>query len=330
MPGLFDPLDVRGVVLRNRIVYPAIATERSPDGLVTEAHVRHYAERAAGGAGTVVVEHSFVREDGRHSERQLAVDRDECVPGLTRLAAAIHDGGALACLQLAHAGPRRNVRRPTPPLGPSARPAAPGGEVPEALEAGHAAQHLVEAFTAAARRALAAGFEAVEVHGAHGFLLSAFTSPLLNDRDDEFGGDWVRRFGLPLSVVGSLHVDLPAELLVWYRLGGDDRADGGLVPEDAARAGRCLVALGADVLSVSGNLCGSRPPDLDDGREGYFVYAAEVVRTSVSVPLVGVGGVRTPAVADALVREGRVDLVAVGRAILADPEWPLRARAALA
>ena len=324
MPALTEPLQIRDVTLRNRLWFPPVARDQAtPDGLATDAHVEAYDALARGGVGTVVVEHSFVLADGRYSARQLGVDRDETIPGLARIAAAIRTGGATPILQISFAGARTSVGRR---VGPSAIPLPGEDEAPEELPAAEIPS-VVEAFGRAATRARRAGFAGAEIHSAHGFLLSEFLSPLANRRTDGYGGHLRARTRLALEVVEACRTSAAAGFLIGLRLGADDGLPGGLVPDNAARVATWLAQAGVDYVSVSGGLCGSRPKSAA-GVQGYYFPQAELVRAAVTVPVVGVGGVTDPAVARRGIEENRRDLVAVGRALVADPLWARRALAA--
>ena len=321
MPGLLSPLTVRHRTLRNRIVMPPLWSGKAGlDGLVTDAHVHYHRERAAAGCGLVIVEHAFVEVRGRHSATQLGVHTDAAVPGLARLATAIRAEGALACLQLAHAGSKGNPAvLGRPGVGPSAvaHPYALDCGVPEPLSE-PALAAVVQAFAAAADRARRAGFDGVEIHAAHGFLLSQFLSPLTNRRVDAYGGDVQGRGRLHLHVTEAVRRAVGADLLVLVRLGAGDDTPGGLELADSLTLAPALVAAGVDLLDVSGGLQGSRP---EGAAPGYFVRFAEAIRGVAGVPVAVAGGITDASHADLLVREGRTDLVGVGRAMLTNPRW---------
>jgi NADPH2 dehydrogenase len=174
----------------------------------------------------------------------------------------------------------------------------------------------------AAGRAMRAGFDGVEVHGAHGFLLNQFFSPLTNRRRDKYGGSSDRRMRFPLEVVGKVREQVGGRLLL-YRLGSDDLDVAGTRIEDSQKFAVKLEEAGVDIIDVSGGLCGSRPEQLQ-GRQGYFTPQAQQIRKVVDLPVIGVGGIREPEFADKLIKEGVVDLVAVGRALLKDPDWAMK------
>jgi NADPH2 dehydrogenase len=332
MPHLLSPLSVAGVTLRNRIVMPPMwSGQAAPDGSVTDAIVEYHRVRARAGCGLVIVEHAFVDPRGRASETQLGIDDDARVPGLTRLAAAIRAEGAVACQQISHAGARSSTKLlGRTPLAPSAvvYPSEPAGEVPAAATAADLVG-VREAFAQAAARAKRAGFDAVEIHAAHGFLLSEFLSPLTNRRFDEYGGAFINRVRLHLEVLAAVRVAVGPTYPVFVRLGAHDEMAGGLELDEAVQAAVALTRAdgGVSLVDVSGGLQGSR----GIGKPaGYFVaYAEAVKRATGPVPVAVAGGINDPRHADTLVRESRTDLVGIGRAMLNDAEWAAKAVAVL-
>jgi len=319
MPRLFDPLRVRGLVLKNRIVMPPMATElASANGEVTERLVEHYSRRAKG-PGLIIVEHSYVIRSGKLSENQLGIYNDDLIPGLAGLVNSVHEVGTPIAAQINHAGRLANSKiSAAQPVAPSPIPASITAETPRELRQDEMVE-IAERFASAAARALKAGFDAVEIHGAHGFLLNQFTSPLTNKRTDQFGSSLEGRMRYPLKVVDSIRRRIGKNVPLFYRLGADDRSPGGLTLEEGKKIAQKLVEAEVDVIDVSGGLCGSRPVDLKG--EGYLIHLAEGVKMTVNVPVVGVGGIVTAEFADEVVKSGRADLVAVGRAMLNDPDW---------
>ncbi len=329
MPGLLDPIDVAHLHLRNRIVMPPMASGRAgADGRATDDHVEYHRSRAAAGTALVIVEHSGVHPLGRYNEGQLCAWDDGCVPGLARVAAGIREAGAVACLQLSHAGSMGSPAVPgRRPVGPSAVGHPYGkGEVPDALDEEGIAE-VVRAFGDAAERAVAAGFDAVEVHAAHGFLLAQFLSPLTNRRCDAYGGSEENRGRLHVEVVREVRRRVAGRVAVFVRLGADDETAGGTTIDAACRVAQRLVEAGADLLDVSGGLQGSRPAWHTEA--GYYVKHATAIRKATGVPVITTGGIADPAFADAVVREGRADLVGIGRAMLKHPDWAAMAIAEL-
>jgi len=261
MPDLLTPLSFAGLTLRNRIVMPPMwSGQGTPDGLVTPGIIDYHRRRAAAGCGLVIVEHAFVHPRGRHSATQIGAHADTVVAGLGKLAQAIAREGAASCLQLSHAGSRTPSRvTGGRPLAPSAfrHPYEPEGDVPEAVAA-DALAGIVRAFGDAASRAQTAGFQAVEIHAAHGFLLSQFLSPLTNRRSDEYGGPIENRSRLHLAVLSEVRGRVGPDYPVFVRLGAHDETPGGLELEDACRAAAWLADGGAALIDVSGGLQGSR------------------------------------------------------------------------
>jgi NADPH2 dehydrogenase len=323
MTGLSDELRIKGLVLKNRIVMPPMATGlSSKKGEVTDRHVEHYSRRAKG-PGLIIVEHSYVAQNGKLSENQLGIYDDSLIPGFSRLAKNVHNEGAAIAAQINHAGRLASSKiTGTQPVAPSAISASPTAETPKELRR-EEIDEIVDQFASAAVRAIKAGFDIVEIHGAHGFLLNQFTSPLANRRADEFGGSLTGRMKLPLKVVSTIRGKIGSTVPLFYRLGADDNMPGGLTLEEGKTVAQRLVEAGVDVIDVSGGLGGSRPATLKG--EGYLVHLAEGVKKAVSVPVIGVGGIVTAEFADQLIRLGRIDLVAVGRAMLSDPDWAAKA-----
>jgi NADPH2 dehydrogenase len=314
---LSDPLLIKGLTLKCRIVMPPMATGfATKHGTATRSLVEHYV-RHAKALGLIIVEHSYVSLQGKLSERQLGIHDDSLIPGLKKLVQNVHAMGTPIAAQINHAGARTTKEiTGMPPVAPSA------AEGVRELQVGEI-EDLSYAFTVAAERAMKAGFDGVEVHGAHGFLLNQFFSPLTNRRSDKYGGSLENRMRFPLEVVEKIK-DVVRGKVLMYRLGADDLDPAGTIIADSKKFGLKLQDAGVDVIDVSGGVCGSRPEKLQ-GIQGYFVPQAHQIREVVNMPVVGVGGIEDPAYADRLLREGIVDLVAVGRALLKDPEWAIKA-----
>jgi len=294
-----------------------MATEFSTaKGEVTNRLVKHYVERAED-LGLLIVEHAYVAPEGRMSAHQLGAYSDKLILGLKRLTEAIHRFETPIALQITHGGSATTKATcGVQPLGPSPIANPRGGEVPRALSR-EEIRDIVAAFTEAARRASEAGFDAVEIHGAHGFLLSQFLSPLTNKRTDEYGGALENRVRLALEVIKGIRVQLGEEYPLLYRLGADDLLPGGLTLEEGTQAAKMIANAGVNIIDVSGGL-GSRS---DLKGPGYYVPLAAAVKEAAGVPVIGVGGITTAEEADTIIRSGKVDLVAIGRAILKDSKW---------
>ena len=329
MADLLTPLSFSGLKLRNRIVMPPMwSGQANPDGSVTEKIIDYHRVRAAAGCGLVIVEHSFVVPGGRHTPTQMGVYSDGMVEGLRRLSSAIRAAGAVAALQLSHAGSRASAAvLGVKPVAPSAvrHPHEPAGDIPDALTPA-LIRETVAAFGEAAVRAREAGFDAVEVHAAHGFLLSEFLSPLTNQRQDEYGGTLEGRSRIHFEILAEVRRRTGPEFPVFVRLGAHDETPGGLALDESGRVASLLASSGASLIDVSGGLQGSR----GIGKmPGYFVPYAASIKADVAVPVIVTGGIREAAFADQIVREGKADLVGIGRAMLEDAEWASKAIRAL-
>ncbi|MBN1285689.1 MAG: NADH:flavin oxidoreductase [Anaerolineae bacterium] len=324
MTGLFSPLQIKNLTLKNRIALPPMANSLSDDsGAVTDKHIKHYVRRAEAGVGMVIVEHAYVRRDGRVDARQLGIHDDALVPGLRRLAEAVKACDTVVGIQITHGGGKATQATAGGPVLAPAEGIIPGGAEPAVALSTSQIAEIVAAFAAGARRALDAGFDFVEIHGAHGYLLSQFLSPLTNP------GSLEGRLRAPLQVVKAVRALVDDDHLLLYRLGASDYMPGGLTEAEGRRAAGALAAAGVDMLDVSGGLNGSQPPDWDKKSQGYFVPMAAGVRAEAKVPVVVAGGITDPHAADRFIREGQVDMVAIGRAMLVNPDWAARARAAL-
>ena len=317
MAGLLDPLKVKGLTFKNRIVMPPMQTGRATvKGAVTDRLINFYVRRSAA-LGLLIVEHSYVSASGKLSLKQLGIYDDELIDGLERLASRVHAVGTPAVVQITHAGGIANKKViGEEPAGPSAT-----GKTRELTRS--QIEALVEEFAIAAERAIKAGFDGVELHGAHGFLLNQFFSPLLNKRGDEYGGSLENRMRFPVMVVKKVRENVGGRLLL-YRLGADDLAPNGTHVDDSAAFAVKLEQYGVDVIDVSGGLCGSEPKQLRSVK-GYFVPQAYEIKKAVKTPIIGVGGITEAEYADKLIRDGKVDLVAVGRALWRDPKWAEKA-----
>jgi len=323
MPSLLDPIEIGSLRLKNRIVMPPMATGlATTEGEVTEELIKHYVHRAKA-LGLLIVEHSYVERGGKLSSRQLGIFDDELIAGLTRLTEQVHALGTPIALQINHAGRLTTSEMcGAQPVAPSPVPHSDEHEIPRALSKNEI-ENLGEAFASAAERAVESGFDAVEIHGAHGFLLSQFLSPLSNKRDDQYGGRLEDRMRFPLMVVTRVKEKI-GNFPLLYRLGADDMKPGGLSLDESKVVAQRLVEKGVHAVDVSGGMMGSRPENLQ-GIPGYFVPFAEEIKRVVDVPVIGVGGITTPEFANEVIANGRADLVAVGRAMSADADWASKA-----
>lgn len=321
MPSLSDPLLTAKLELKNRIVMPPMANDlATADGEVTGQLIDHYRRPAEADVALVIIEHSYITPGGKMSVNQLGIHQDSLVPGLQRLAAAIRDAGAKSAIQLTHAGANTSAEVcGCQPVGPSEIPASRRREKPRPLEVAEI-KDIVAAYREAARRAREAGFDAVEIHGAHGFLLNEFTSPYTNKRSDSYGGSLANRLRLPLEVIGAIRAQVGKGFPLLYRFGANDFLRDGIDLDQARKIAPALVEAGIDILDISGGLCGSRPETFQDV-QGYFVPLAQTIKAVVEVPVIAVGGIKDAKFANQVIVDQQADLVAVGRALLKNPLW---------
>lgn len=323
-----QPIRIGNVEVKNRLAMAPMAVYKATEaGSVTPALCAHYAERAQrSGVGLIITEHSYILPQGKAKPRQVSCARDEDAMGLSALADACHNNGIKAICQVSHAGgaARRHVTglapaAPSPLLSPAAIRATEGEGDPEELSARDIAA-IVAAFAAAARRVRDAGFDGVEIHSAHAYLLDQFYSPLLNARTDGYGGPLENRLRIHREVLAAVRQAIGPEFAVGVRLGGCDYEEGGATIADAVEAARILEAAGADYLSVSGGWHRYEVPGRDE--PGWFADQAAAVKGAVGIPVLLTGGVKEPSQAEALLAAGVCDIVGIGRALLKDAAWP--------
>jgi 2,4-dienoyl-CoA reductase-like NADH-dependent reductase (Old Yellow Enzyme family)/thioredoxin reductase len=329
MGKLFEPIKIGTMKLKNRIVMPAIGTNfSSEDGFVTRALTNYHVERAKGGVGLIIVEGAYVEPRGKGSVRQLAVDHDNKISGLRKLATAIQANGAKATLQLFHGG-RQSASSiiGTQPVSASEVFCRLTQETPRAL-AVEEIQDVVENFAEGSRRTKAAGFDAVEIHGAHGYLINQFLSPLTNKRTDKYGGDVKGRTRFLLEILELTRGEVGSNYPILCRINGDDYIEGGLTLEETKKIAQLLEAAGVDALHVSGGVYDSPVPVTTSPMalpRGNMVHLAQAIKKVVNVPVIAVGRINDPELAETILLEGKADLVSMGRALLADPQLPVKA-----
>lgn len=320
--GLFDSIKINSLELRNRILMAPMATNLAGEqkGEVTDKLIKHYAERAEK-TGIIITEHNYIEPVGRFHECQMGIYSDTLIPGMKKLVKAVRDCGTPIGIQLSHAGGRASSSLGgQTPVAPSSIPGEK--ETPRELTE-RQIESLVEKFGKAAERALTADFDLIEIHGAHGFLLNQFFSPITNKRKDDYGGSLKNRMRFPLQVVKRIREIVGDNLPLEYRLGSVDLAPGGVNIEDSEVFARELVWAGIDSINVSGGLCGPSPSSL--GGEGFFIPQAEAIKKSCKAIVIGGGGITIPEFADKMIKEKRVDMVFIGRAFLQDPKWAANA-----
>ena len=342
--GLFSAYSLRGVTLPNRVVVSPMSQYIAEDGHANDWHFAHLSRFALGGAGLVFTEATAVERRARRTPGDLGLWDDAQIPELARIAGFVSEQGSVPGIQLAHAGRKASERRPwhgeTPlnaedeaergeapwtAIGPSAVPYGENWHPPRAMTLDDIAT-VIDAFRAAAARALAAGFKVVEVYAGHGFLLHQFYSPIANTRDDAYGGSFDGRIRLSVEVARAIREVWPDELPLIFRLSATDWVDGGWELEDTVELARRLKAAGVDMIDCStGGIGGTRKPRRMPLAPAFQTPHAETVRREAGIAAMTVGFIWEAAVADRIVREDRADLIAMARALLYNPNWPLQA-----
>jgi 2,4-dienoyl-CoA reductase-like NADH-dependent reductase (Old Yellow Enzyme family) len=336
-PRLFAPLQQRSILLPNRIAVSPMCQYSSLDGHASDWHLVHLGCRAVGGAGVVMTEAAAVSPEGRITPGDLGIYSDGHIPQLERITRFIREQGSVPAIQLAHAGRKASMTKPwetpahalTPAEGgwenvvaPSAERFAPYYPLPHSMDRA-AMDKVVADFTTATQRAVAAGFLLAEVHAAHGYLAHEFLSPLSNTRSDEYGGSLENRARFPLEIVRAVRGAFPEHLPVWVRISAVDWVDGGLTIEDSIAFAKLLKQEGIDLVDVSSG--GNDPRQQIALGPGYQVPFAERIRREAGIEVGAVGMITEPEQAEAILSEGRADLVLLAREFLRDPYWPIHA-----
>jgi 2,4-dienoyl-CoA reductase-like NADH-dependent reductase (Old Yellow Enzyme family) len=336
---LFSPLQIRGMHLRNRIVVSPMCQYSCDDGFATDWHLVHLGSRAVGGAALVFTEATAVEARGRISPRDLGIWKDDHMEMLARIAAFVRAQGAVPGIQLAHAGRKASVHVPWEggafipeseggwrTVAPSAIPFRDSDTPPLELSKARICA-IVQAFAAAARRALAVGFEVIEIHGAHGYLINEFLSPLANHRGDEYGGSFENRTRFVREVIEAIRGVWPGSLPLFLRISATDWVDGGWTIDDSVRLASMLRPLGVDLIDCSSG--GLVPYAKIEPAPAFQVPFAQRIRRETGILTGAVGMITEPKQADCVIREGRADLVLLAREFLRDPYFPLHAAKAL-
>ena len=344
---LFTPLKLRGIETKNRVIISPMCQYSADDGLANDWHLVHLGRFALGGAGIVMVEATAVVREGRITHGDMGLWSDAHIAPLARIAAFLRDHGAVPAIQLAHAGRKASMQRPwygngplnaddflrgdTPwdIVAPSAIPLDEGWLMPAELTADNMAD-LRDGWRAAAERAIKAGFDILEVHMAHGYLLHSFLSPLSNKRNDKYGGDRNGRMRFPLEVAETVRSAWPADKPMFVRISSVDGLEGGWTLEDSVAFARELKGRGVDVIDCSsGGLTGSATAARIPRGYGFQLPFAARIRNEAEIATMAVGLIVHPQQAEDALTDGAADLIAIGREAMFDPNWPLHAEMAL-
>lgn len=336
MSLLLEPYTLRQLTLRNRIVVSPMCQYSCADGLANDWHLVHLGSRAVGGAGLIFTEAAAVTQDGRITPEDLGLWNDEQIEPLQRITRFINAQGAVAGIQLSHAGRKASTWRPWvsqsgaipadqggwSTWGPSEIAFDPTYTLPTPLDEAQI-NDIIKAFVDAAKRALTAGFKVVEIHAAHGYLLHQFLSPLSNQRQDQYGGSFENRIRLTLEITKAVREVWPADLPLFVRVSATDWVEGGWNADETVELAKRLKALGVDLMDVSSG--GSAPKAEIPVGPGYQTEFAGRVRKEADIPSGAVGMITEPTQADTILRTGQADLIFLARELLRDPYWPLRA-----
>ncbi|TXK52158.1 NADPH dehydrogenase NamA [Pontibacter qinzhouensis] len=336
MSALFQPLTIREVTLKNRIAMSPMCMYSSEDGFVNDWHFVHYGSRAVGGAGLILVEATAVAPEGRITPDDLGIWKDEHIEGLRKISGFMKQHGAVPGIQLAHAGRKASHQSPWKggaaipvaeqngweTVAPSAIPFSEQEPAPHALTVTEI-QQVITSFKAAASRALEAGFQVLEIHGAHGYLLHEFLSPLSNTRTDDYGGSFENRIRLITEVTLAIRCVWPEEFPLFVRLSATDWTEGGWTAEDSVRLAKVLQENGVDLIdcSTGGNVPAAKIPV----EPGYQVPFAERIKKEAGVRTGAVGLITDAKQAERIIADGKADLVLLAREFLRDPYFPLHA-----
>ena len=331
LDSLFSPISIGALLIENRIVMPPMATNyASLEGYPTEKQIGYYVERAKGGVGYITVEHTGILEQGKASPKMLLISSEAHASHMKKLVDAIHGAGGKVFVQINHAG-RQTMPSITggPIVGPSPishLPNPPEEMIPRELSVSEI-ESLVQAYADAAQRVQGIGADGVEIHMAHGYLICAFLSPFSNKRVDEYGGDFQGRGKFAVDVLKSVRERVGDDFPISCRLSGDEYVEGGLEIEQTQKIAKFLESQGADILHISAANAASiymnHPPYYL--KEGVFVHLAQAVKSVVNIPVIAVGRIRNPKMANEIIHDGKADLVSMGRALIADPHLPNKA-----
>lgn len=318
---LFDPLNIKNLTLKNRIVMAPMCMYCAPEtGMVTDWHRLHYATRAVGGAGLILVEATGVSPEGRISAHDLGIWDDQHIKGLQSIVQAVHENGAKIGIQISHAGRKCEVEGLVIEA-PSPIPYDEKSRIPREMSKEDITA-TVEQFRAAAHRANQAGFDLLQIHAAHGYLINEFLSPLTNKRQDEYGGSHENRVRFLDQVLEAVRTVWPEEKPLEVRVTSEDYAEGGNQPEDLALMLNLIKGRGVDSVNVS---TGGLLPVVPKAFPGYQIPHAEFIKKATGLPVAAGGLMTDPTFADSVLEEDRADLIYLGRELLRNPYWPLHA-----
>lgn len=319
---LFEELKAKNIYFKNRIIMPPMATSKADDkGHVSKDILDYYEEKTRDKIfSTMIVEHNYVEPLGNASNNQMSIADDSSIEGLNKLAKIIKDNGSNAVVQISHSGSSTNEDViGESPVAPSAikNPSNPKASQPRELTI-EEIKEIEDKFADAAVRVKEAGFDGVEIHSAHGYLLDQFLSPLTNKRKDEYGGEIENRIKIHLEIIKKVREKVGGDYPIFLRLGAGDDMDGGLTQEDAVYAAKVFEKAGVDVLDISGGMCKF---SIDDTSAGFFDYLSKPIYDEVDIPVILTGGVKTGRDVEDILNRDVCDLVGIGRSVFKDSNW---------
>lgn len=326
MSYLNTPYQNKNIRLKNRLVMPPMATAKCPDGKVTPELLAYYDEKSKDGSiGLIITEHSYISMEGKASSNQLSISSDSDIPGLKELVNVIHQNGCQVFAQISHAG--MQAKQETTGMIPfsvsnAKNPRRPDDSINKMMTIDEINELRIK-FSKAARRAKEAGFDGVEIHSAHGYLLNQFFSPLTNKRKDEYGGSLENRIRFHLEIIRETRRMVGENFPIAIRLGACDYMENGSTKEDAILACIAFENAGADLIDISGGFNGYTIAGCT--KQGYFSDITEAIKKAVTIPVILTGGITEPCIAEKLLQENKADLIGVGRAILKDSSWAKKA-----
>ena len=311
MRYLLKPFDNGTITLKNRLIMPPMATAKSyVNGRINRDILDYYDEKSKGGyISLIIIEHSYISKDGKASENQVSIAEDSVIDDLRKLSDIIHKNGSKTVMQINHAGSRALKDANNNHKGAS----ADKDEIKE----------IVNNFRKAAIRVKKAGFDGVEIHSAHNYLLNQFLSPVTNKRSDEYGGNIQDRIKIHLEVIKAVREAVGEEFPILLRLGATDDKPEGLTLKDAVEAAISFEKAGVDMIDISGGMCGYMPHNSYE--QGYFSTQSEEIKRALKIPVILTGGITDPDSAERLLKDGKADFIGVGRAVLKDSLWAKKA-----
>jgi len=321
MSKLFEPFSLKSLQLKNRIVMPPMCMySAGTDGIATSWHNIHYSSRAIGGVGLIIQEATAVEKRGRLSNHDLGLWTEDQISGLSEIVDLVHEFGAKIAIQLAHGG-RKAWTGEENIVAPSPIKFSTNDTVPEQLSLFQISQ-VVESFSHAAERAVKAGYDAIEIHAAHGYLIHEFMSPHTNKRTDKYGGDKVNRLNFPIEVIKAVKAVMPSDMPLLMRISAVEYLDEGYTFEDMIEAVGVFKKHGLDLIDVSSGGASQNAPA---SWPGFQLPYAQKIKSVIGIPAIGSGLIRDPLMAAEAVEKDMVDLIAIGRGQLADPHWAIKA-----